>query len=203
MSEQESQVMVKNMKALLEALYALSFANPLITAMSQLEGRHVLPADEAYPEIFYEPKVRPYFNLFLSGDERGNLKLTSFGQALKTFREHIHALFSNDDLVARVNQAFGIELSNPVRDFVYSAVSVTDKIGKTCLRAAARTSYVNTPSEVKARFDIEISEEQLREKAKELSELLLSQSADRIWVPEQFKPYILEATSELEGEEKK
>lgn len=202
MSE-ESQVMVKNMKTLLEALYALSFANPLITAMSQLEGKHVLLAEEAYPEIFSEPKVRPYFNLFLSGDERGNLKLTSFGQALKTFREYIHGLLSNDDLVTRVNQAFDIELSNPVRDFVYSAVSATDKIGKMCLRTAARANYVNTPSEIKARFDIEISEEQLSEKTKELSELLLSQSTDRVWIPELFKPYILEATSELEGKERK
>jgi len=206
MNEEETQDMVKNVRALLEAFYALSFANPLIVAINQLEGQHILPAEEAYPEIFNDPKVRPYFNLFLSGSERGYLKLTSFGKMMKEFKEHIHDLLSNDDLIARVNQGFGIELSNPVRDFVYSAVSATDKVGKICLRTAARLSKyysLGEPSMVKERFDIEISKEQFREKVKELNELLLSVSSDYIEVPELFKPYILEASSELEGEERR
>ena len=209
MNEEEIQNMVKNVRALLEAFYALSFANPLIVAISQLEGRHILPAEEAYPEIFNDPKVRPYFNLFLSGNERGYLKLTPLGKVLREFGEHIHDLLSNDDLIARVNQVFGLELSNPVRDFVYSAVSATDKVGKICLRTAASLDnpyYMEEPygiEKIKEKFDIEISKEQVREKAKELNGLLLSEKSSYIRIPELFKPYILEATSELKGEERK
>jgi len=202
MNEEEREDMMKGMKAVFEALYALSFVNPIILAIRRLERQHVLPAEEAFPEIFNNPKVRPYFSLFLSGDEEGNLRLTSFGKALKNFSDSVHHFLADDDLVARTNEIFEIELSNPVRDFVHSAVDTTDRIGKICLRAATALRIITSPSDITTKFDVDLSEKEFREKAWELNNLLLSEYADRISIPELFRPYVIEATSNLEKEEK-
>ena len=132
----EQERMKESMRALLNSLYNLSYANPLIVAISQLEGRHILEAEEAYPEVFDNSAVRPFFNLFLTGDEKGVLKLTSLGSALKAFRDHVHNLLGNDDVVARMNLRLGLELSNPLKDYTYAALDQLAEKERLCLRIA-------------------------------------------------------------------
>lgn len=196
--------MKKATMALLNSLYNLSYANPLVIAISQLEGRHVLEAEEAYPEIFDNRTVRPFFNLFISGDERGMLKLTSFGSALKTFRDHTHNLLGNDEIVARMNSNLDMQLSNPLRDYVGAALDQLSEKEKLCLRIAytknTRLSSADMANQYLQVYNSGIDENEFKETVRKIQELLLGESyiKDAIQPIMAMAPYIAEYTANLE-----
>ena len=206
--EEEKERMKEATRTLLNSFYNLSFANPLVIAISQLEGKHILEAEEAYPEIFDNRTVRPFFNLFLSGDEKGILKLTSFGSALKTFRDHIHNFLDNDEVVARMNSNLDMELSNPVKDYVYAALEQLSEKEKLCLRIAYTQTSLTSAQEANRyleSYNVQIEEDEFKETTKKIRDLMLSDPSfeDRIYPVTILKSCIQEATANLETRKEK
>lgn len=202
--ETEKERMRKDTVTLLNSLYNLSYANPLVIAIRQLEGRHVLEAEEAYPEIFDNRAVRPFFSIFISGDEKGVLKLTTFGSALKAFCDHVHNLLGNDEVVARINSNLEMELSNPLRDYTRAALDqLTDK-EKLCLRiACTKVNRLDSATEANRYLEAygsQIDENEFEDTLRKIDDLMLGEpyAGDRVQPAAILKRYILEATANLE-----
>ena len=137
---QDTVVYEDALKRLLQAIYDLSLVNPFIAVLQQLEGKSILQAHEAYPEIFTNPKVSPFVSLFLSVDDKYAIRTSSFGGNLKYFIQNVHVLLNNDDTLARINSAFGLDLTNPLRDFAISVLqSVDDKTKQIAVLCAQRS----------------------------------------------------------------
>lgn len=199
---EEKERATKDMKQLLTAIYNLSFANNLIFAMQQLKGRTILQAEEAYGEIFDNPSVRPFFHLFLGTDERGRMKLSSLGDALESFIAYAHRFLDDEDTIARINKTFGLELSNPLRDLVYSVIKRFDEKEKKVARVAAMSLYARfdrISSEIKDEFGLELSMDEIKDINEKMRMFLLCTSDTSFDIPEQLRRHILEATKDLEG----
>ncbi|MCL0098062.1 hypothetical protein M1O19_06060 [Dehalococcoidia bacterium] len=199
---EEKERATKDMKQLLTAIYNLSFANNLIFAMQQLKGRTILQAEEAYGEIFDNPSVRPFFHLFLGTDERGRMKLSSFGDALERFITYVHRFLDDEDTIARINKTFGLELSNPLRDLVYSVIKRFDEKEKKVARVATMSLYARfdrISSEIKDEFGLELSMDEIKDINEKMRMFLLCTSDTSFDIPEQLGRHILEATKDLEG----
>ena len=201
---EEKERTTKDMKQLLIAIYNLSFANNLIFAMQQLKGRTILQAEEAYGEIFDNPSVRPFFHLFLGTDERGRMKLSSLGDALERFITHVHRFLDDEDTIARINKTFDLELSNPLRDLVYSVIKQFDEKEKKVARVAATISshsyawFDRISSGIKDKFGLELSMDEIKDINEKMRMFLLSTSDTSFDIPEQLRRHILEATKDLE-----
>jgi hypothetical protein len=208
-TKDQQEGMKEATRALLNSLHNLSYTNPLVIALSQLEGRHVLEAEEAYPEIFDNRAVRPFFNLFLSGGEKGILKLTSFGAALKTFRDYVHGLLGNDEVVARMNANLGMELSNPLKDYTYAALEQLTEKERLCLRiACTKVNALDSATEANRYLEahgLRIEEKEFEEMARRIYDLMLVEryARGRIQPVDSLKPYILEVTANLETKKDK
>ncbi|MCL0058832.1 hypothetical protein M1O47_04070 [Dehalococcoidia bacterium] len=199
---EEKERATKDMKQLLTAIYNLSFANNLIFAMQQLKGRTIWQAEEAYGEIFDNPSVRPFFHLFLGTDERGRMELSSLGDALERFITYAHRFLDDEDTIARINKTFGLELSNPLRDLVYSVIKRFDEKEKKVARVAAMSYYApfdRISSEIKDEFGLELSMDEIKDINEKMRMFLLCTSDTSFDIPKQLRRYILEATKDLEG----
>ncbi|MCL0065103.1 hypothetical protein M1N84_04370 [Dehalococcoidia bacterium] len=201
---EEKERATEDMKQLLTAIYNLSFANNLIFAMQQLKGRTILQAEEAYGEIFDNPSVRPFFHFFLGTDERGRMKLSSLGDALERFITHVHRFLDDEDTIARINKTFDLELSNPLRDLVYSVIKQFDEKEKKVARVAATISshsyawFDRVSSGIKDKFGLELSMDEIKDINEKMRMFLLSTSDTSFDIPEQLRRHILEATKDLE-----
>lgn len=205
---EEKERATEDMKQLLTAIYNLSFANNLIFAMQQLKGRTIWQAEEAYGEIFDNPSVRPFFHLFLGTDEQRRMKLSSLGGALESFIAYAHRFLDDEDTIARINKTFGLELSNPLRDLVYSVIKRFDEKEKKVARVAAMFSspyyYYCAPfdrisSEIKDKFGLELSMDEIKDINEKMRMFLLSTGDTSFDIPKQLRRHILEATKDLEG----
>lgn len=196
--EEQNKEMFESMKQLLTAIYNLSFANPLVTIMEQLKESHILQAVEAYGGIFDNHSVSPYFQLFVSSDEQGRMRPTNFGKALGNFASFTHSFLDDDDVVARINSTFGLKLSNPLKDLVYTATQQLQDDERRVLRIAAESPYVRfetLQSQAKSRFDLELSIDQLKHMNERMQMFLLT-TGDFI-VKEELRKHVLEETKDL------
>lgn len=199
----------EEIKSLLVSLYNLSYANPLIFIISQLVGRSVVEAEEAYPEVFGDPQVRPYLHLLISIDETGKMKLSRFGESLMSFVSWVHGFLEEEGIVARINATYNLNLTNPRKDLVYTVIGKLNKEERIITKIVAETygsvSFSEVKGKAKSSFNIELDEEVIKKTLKKLQDYLLADKSysDRFVISDIYKKHILSSKIIKELEEKK
>lgn len=199
MEERKAEIR-KGLEALFNALLALCPAyNPLIFMLRHISAMKTSKALSLYPEIVDKELVKIFTELF--GIKLGRyIEIADLGKEILEFAKNIEEKMESETVQDIFAEFLGKKLEKtPARDYVEICVEALkeDEIALRALRVLAElgyTSYGTLISEIKKRFGIEYSKDQLMkslQKAYELA-LLSSFSESLVGVRDIYRKHLLE-----------